>query len=65
MDMNKVFLFALAGALIGIAAGSLASLIVVQSNFRVMFLMTFTEVGLIVGLLQGTKTEDKKDNPAA
>ena len=64
MDMNKVFLLALAGAVIGIAAGSLASLIVVQSNFRVMFLMTFTEIGLIVGLLQGAKIEDKKDKTA-
>ena len=64
MNVNKVFLLALAGAVIGIAAGSLASLIVVQSNFRVMFLMTFTEIGLIVGLLQGAKIEDKKDKPA-
>jgi uncharacterized membrane protein len=65
MNVNKVFLFALAGAIIGIAAGSIASLIVVQSNFRVMFLMTFTEIGLIVGLLEGAKIDDKKDKPAA
>lgn len=60
MDMGKVFLFALLGAVIGAVLGIVAALVVTQNNFRVMFLMTFTEVGVIVGLLGGAKIEDKK-----
>ncbi|EQB69618.1 hypothetical protein [Cuniculiplasma divulgatum] len=60
MDMGKVFLFALLGAVIGAVLGIVASLLVTQNNFRVMFLMTFTEVGVIVGLLGGAKIEDRK-----
>jgi multisubunit Na+/H+ antiporter MnhC subunit len=60
MDMGKVFLFALLGAAVGAVLGIAVSLLVTQNNFRVMFLMTFTEVGVIVGLLGGAKIEDRK-----
>jgi uncharacterized membrane protein len=60
MDMGKVFLFALLGGVIGAVLGIVAALLVSGNNFRVMFLMTFTEIGVIVGLLGGAKIEDTK-----
>ncbi len=60
MDMGKVFLFALLGGVMGAVLGIVAALFVSGNNFRVMFLMTFTEIGVIVGLLGGAKIEDTK-----
>ncbi len=60
MDMGKVFLFALLGGVMGAVLGIVAALLVSGNNFRVMFLMTFTEIGVIVGLLGGAKIEDTK-----
>ncbi|OWP54205.1 MAG: hypothetical protein B2I18_02630 [Cuniculiplasma sp. C_DKE] len=58
--MGKVFLFALLGGVMGAVLGIVAALFVSGNNFRVMFLMTFTEIGVIVGLLGGAKIEDTK-----
>jgi high-affinity Fe2+/Pb2+ permease len=61
MDLKRVFLFALTGLIIGGIFGVIFALIVSGNNIKVMFLMTCTELGLIIGLLIGAKIEDKKD----
>ena len=60
MDLKNLFLGALIGTIIGGVIGLVLALMVSGDNYRVMFLMTFTEVGLIVGLLWSAKSLDSK-----
>lgn len=60
MNLNKLFLGALIGTIIGGVIGLVLALMVSGDNYRVMFLMTFTEVGLIIGLLGSAKSLDSK-----
>ncbi len=61
MELRNVLKMALLGTILGAILGVLAALLVTGNNYRVMFLLTFSEVGLIVGLLYGAKIEDKKE----
>ncbi|MHB1440594.1 MAG: hypothetical protein ACYCSO_05945 [Cuniculiplasma sp.] len=63
MELRNVLKMALLGTVLGAILGVLAALLVTGNNYRVMFLLTFSEVGLIVGLLYGAKIEDKKERP--
>lgn len=60
MNSKKLFLGALLGTIIGGVIGLVLALMVSGDNYRVMFLMTFTEIGLIVGLLWSAKSIDSQ-----
>ncbi len=62
MVLKNIFLGAIIGVIVGATLGIVASLFVSTNNYRVMFLMTFVEVGLIVGLLSSAKTVDAENN---
>ena len=62
MILKNIFLGAIIGVIVGATLGIVASLFVSTNNYRVMFLMTFVEVGLIVGLLSSAKTVDAENN---
>lgn len=64
MNLKKLFLGALIGAIIGAALGIISALMVSGDNYRIMFLMTFTEIGLIIGLLWSAKSLDSKSPEA-
>ncbi len=65
MRMKKLFEGAILGAVIGAAFSLIGASLVSTDNYRIMFLMTFIEVGLIIGLLWSAKVEDRNEQKEA
>ena len=56
----KLIRFMLIGLIIGILASIPELLFIQQSNFKIMFVLSLPEFGLIIGLLYGAIQVDKE-----
>ncbi len=65
MTDRKLIRFMLIGLIIGVFASIPELLFVQQSNFRIMFVLSLPEFGLITGLLYGAIQVDRETQGSA
>ncbi|MCL4344927.1 MAG: hypothetical protein M1375_04360 [Candidatus Thermoplasmatota archaeon] len=61
MGISLAYKYGLFGLIIGAFLALASSFIDVGNNLKVMFIMTFVELGFIIGLLMGAKIDDAKN----
>jgi uncharacterized membrane protein len=60
MIMSFAYRYGIIGMVIGAILAVLSSFLDVGNNLKVMFIMTFVELGFVVGLLLGAKKEEEQ-----
>ncbi|MGP6207154.1 hypothetical protein ACNF42_03865 [Cuniculiplasma sp. SKW3] len=61
MAWSLAYKYGLMGLIIGAILAVASAFLDVGNNLKVMFIMTFIELGFVIGLLLGAKKEDSKN----
>lgn len=61
MGISLAYKYGFIGLIIGAIFATGSAFLGVGNNLKVMFIMTFVELGFIIGLLLGGKKEDAKN----